>query len=67
VTRSAAFALMLVGIAIGALTLSMLEAKSTNNGLPLVHSDYALSCQPLMPIQPLKPKMHPFSRKADNA
>jgi hypothetical protein len=64
---SAAFALMLVGIAIGALTLSMLEAKATNNGLPLVHSSYAVSCQPLMPIQPLKPKMHPFSRKADNA
>jgi hypothetical protein len=66
-TRAAAFALMLVGIAIGALTLSMLESKATNNGLPLVHSDYALSCQPLMPIQPLKPKMHPFRRKPDDA
>lgn len=46
--RAALFALMLAVIALGLATIAMIEAKETNNGLPLVHADFP-SCVTVRP------------------
>jgi hypothetical protein len=65
VTRLAAFALLLGIIALALSCLALMEAKATNNGLPLVHASVQMC--PQSPLKPNKPNFHPFSRKADNA
>jgi hypothetical protein len=46
--RAALFALLLAMIALGLATIAMIEAKETNNGLPLVHADFP-SCTTVRP------------------
>jgi hypothetical protein len=59
--RLALFALILIALS----CLALMEAKATNNGLPLVSADYQ-ACAPI-PFQPNKPNFHPFGRKPDRA
>jgi hypothetical protein len=65
VNRLAIFALLLGIIALALSCLALMEAKATNNGLPLVHASVQLC--PQSPLKPNKPNFHPFARKADSA